>query len=934
MSERSVFRGAAVLALLLFFFPARTQATIITGPALAAQPEIPQGELLLGELNCAACHKTDEASVQRLNSRTPPILGSDGMRITPQYLRRFLSAPHQYKPGTLMPDLLHDLPEAEKSDTVEALVHFLISTQGDVPAPAITAEEFHIKQGRTLFHSVGCVACHTPEDPPSALPGTTPEGSPKTIDPSLNDTTSIPLGDLARKTTVSELTRFLLEPAKIRPSGRMPSLALSPSEAVSIATYLLRAQVRGLNDPAERVEGLRYQYYEQSVQSTEDLEKLTPAATGTVAKFSTSNRKRENTFAFRFTGSIHIPKDGRYVFYSASDDGSRLYIDDKLVVDNDREHAPEEKRGSIELKAGDHAIMAGYFQGGGGHEFRISWSGPGIRKEEIPPMVLSHLGQPMRPLDSEEFTVNREKADKGRQLFASLGCAACHKLGNEALAYAGAKPFPQLTASETGCLSAKPKQRIPKFDLSDSQRAALRDILTHKDSLHAALSPREQIVMTMGRLNCYACHSRDGKGGPTDARLAYYRVIGEVDMGDEGRIPPHLTGIGAKLRPDWIHEVLVSKGFVRPYMATRMPQFKEDNIAGLPGLFQKADQLANAMATPETSQRDAKYGRRLVSVGGLSCISCHTFAGHKSLGIPAIDMTTMTQRLNYDWFHRYLIDPPSLRPGTRMPTFWPNGVAVNKDILNGDTKQQIRSIWAYLAGGRNADLPSGLIQGRKEIVAETEPVIYRNFIQGAGTRAIGVGYPEKVNLAFDANNLCVPLIWQGAFIDDARHSSGRGEGFEPPLGNNVYQLPEGSPFAVLSSTEAPWPSETGKAAGYQMHGYRFDQKRRPAFLYEYKGLQVEDKFDPVVGELDSSFRRTINIVGQHPPDNFYFRAAIGNKIERKDESTFVVDNKLNLKFSGLAGANPVMRQSAGRTELLIPIRFKKDRAQIVEDIVW
>src|SRR6185295_20077762 len=94
---------------------------------------------------------------------------------------------------------------------------------------------------------------------------------------------------------------------------------------------------------------------------------------------------------------------------------------------------------------------------------------------------------------------------------------------------------------------------------------------------------------------------------------------------------------------------------------------------------------------------DAKFGRNLVGTGGFACISCHTFGPHKSLGIPALDLTLTTRRLKKDWFHRYLLDPQSLRPGTRMPSFWPEGVAVNKDVLKGDTEAQIRALWLYLA---------------------------------------------------------------------------------------------------------------------------------------------------------------------------------------------------------------------------------------------
>src|SRR5262249_1721242 len=150
--------------------------------------------------------------------------------------------------------------------------------------------------------------------------------------------------------------------------------------------------------------------------------------------------------------------------------------------------------------------------------------------------------------------------------------------------------------------------------------------------------------------NCYACHTRNAKGGPTDARLAYFRVVGEIDMGDEGRLPPHITAVGAKLRPDWMHEVLVNHARVRPYMATRMPQFGAENVGSLAGLLERADARPQERPAPESTQRAAKYGRHLAGTGGLSCISCHVVGTYKSLGIPAIDLAMMSKRLKYDWF--------------------------------------------------------------------------------------------------------------------------------------------------------------------------------------------------------------------------------------------------------------------------------------------
>jgi len=91
-----------------------------------------------------------------------------------------------------------------------------------------------------------------------------------------------------------------------------------------------------------------------------------------------------------------------------------------------------------------------------------------------------------------------------------------------------------------------------------------------------------------------------------------------------------------------------------------------------------------------------------------------------------------------------------------------------------------------------------------------------------------VGYPEKLDLAFDADQMNVPLLWQGSFMDAGRHWTARGEGFEPPMGFNLVRFPSGPPFAVLNG-DAAWPTATGKDAGYQFRGYVFDEQRRPSF---------------------------------------------------------------------------------------------------------
>ena len=132
---------------------------------------------------------------------------------------------------------------------------------------------------------------------------------------------------------------------------------------------------------------------------------------------------------------------------------------------------------------------------------------------------------------------------------------------------------------------------------------------------------------------------------------------------------------------------------------------------------------------------------------GLSCVTCHIYGSFKSLGIPAADLTQMTRRVRKDWFVSFLLDPQKEKPGTRMPQFWPEGKAVRKEVLDGDTNAQIEAIWAYLSKGKSSKIPSGLRKVGNELIPDDEAIIYRHFIQGGGARAIGVGYPEEVHLA-------------------------------------------------------------------------------------------------------------------------------------------------------------------------------------------
>ncbi len=72
---------------------------------------------------------------------------------------------------------------------------------------------------------------------------------------------------------------------------------------------------------------------------------------------------RHEWFGIVYTGSFKVKKAGHYTFRLYSDDGAKLFIDKKLVIDNDGVHGPGSRLGEFDLDASRHSIRIEYFQG-------------------------------------------------------------------------------------------------------------------------------------------------------------------------------------------------------------------------------------------------------------------------------------------------------------------------------------------------------------------------------------------------------------------------------------------------------------------------------------------------------------------------------------------------------------------------------------------
>jgi hypothetical protein len=156
------------------------------------------------------------------------------------------------------------------------------------------------------------------------------------------------------------------------------------------------------------VNGIDYKYYGgSSYNVVPDFSTLTPLKTGSASNFDITLANKAEVFAFNFTGYINVPSDGQYTFYTSSDDGSLLYIDGVLVVNNDQVHGIQERSGVIGLKAGKHAISVGYFQQYQGKVLTVSYGGPGISKQLIPASSLfrGSIGSRMTNISGQLATI-------------------------------------------------------------------------------------------------------------------------------------------------------------------------------------------------------------------------------------------------------------------------------------------------------------------------------------------------------------------------------------------------------------------------------------------------------------------------------------------------------------------------------------------------
>lgn len=188
----------------------------------------------------------------------------------------------------------------------------------------------------------------------------------------------------------SEHSTLYTQPIRIERTLTLKAAAFHHGKRVSPVTAMQFEKV--VPRPAIQaggVSGLICREYKGVWNALPDFSKLSPRATTIEGAIGLGDSKEE-FWGRRYEGLIQVPTDGVYEFALTSDDGSRLWVDGDLVVDNDGLHSSQTKTGQIALAKGAHRVELGWFNQSGGLELSLLWAKAGSKLRPIIDSAWSH----------------------------------------------------------------------------------------------------------------------------------------------------------------------------------------------------------------------------------------------------------------------------------------------------------------------------------------------------------------------------------------------------------------------------------------------------------------------------------------------------------------------------------------------------------------
>ena len=234
--------------------------------------------------------------------------------------------------------------------------------------------------------------------------------------------------------------------------------------------------------------------------------------------------------------------------------------------------------------------------------------------------------------------------------------------------------------------------------------------------------------------------------------------------------------------------------------------------------------------------------------------------------------------------------------------------------MGRNTERQIDSLWVYLNELEQTRLPEGLEKkGGFELKPDKRPIVFRTFIEGAGTHAIAIGFPVGIHAAFDSEAVGWTTLWRGRFLDAESTWDNRFTPLAKPLGTDIIQLPTGPAVGRLQEGK-PWPE-----GGLLFRGYRLAKDGTPTLLYRHGKTDITDTLSP----KDDGLRRRMEFSAGE--GKLWVRLAVANEFFTSERGVWIGANKLTL-----IAPTARVRTINGKVELIAPIDLKTNDNTVLE----
>ncbi|MCD6598026.1 MAG: chitobiase/beta-hexosaminidase C-terminal domain-containing protein, partial [Bacteroidales bacterium] len=134
-----------------------------------------------------------------------------------------------------------------------------------------------------------------------------------------------------------------------------------------------------------QVNGLKYTVYEGEWKDRPDLNEIKAVSTGKTYEFDVNKiQRRGDWVAIMFEGFVEIEQEGEYTFHSSANNGSVVYIDGKIVVDNAGYSGEKLDKGAVTLSIGWHKLAVFYYENDGTESLDFKLEGPGMERQPFP----------------------------------------------------------------------------------------------------------------------------------------------------------------------------------------------------------------------------------------------------------------------------------------------------------------------------------------------------------------------------------------------------------------------------------------------------------------------------------------------------------------------------------------------------------------------